>query len=101
VTAEPRSTAEHQKPHDRIQAPGACAVEQVHQSRKEQDQSRLSQDFVDIIALPVPAAYCDVVVTEKQWAHQMRQGKVPDRYSTIVLSNFADLVDVIVSASVT
>lgn len=57
-------------------------------------------DFIDIVALPVPAVYCDVLVTEKQWAHQMRQGKVPDRYSTIVLSRVADLVEVIVSASV-
>lgn len=57
-------------------------------------------DFIDIVALPVPAVYCDVLVTEKQWAHQMRQGKVPERYSTIVLSRVDDLVEVIVSASV-
>lgn len=57
-------------------------------------------DFIDIVALPVPAVHCDVLVTEKQWAHQMRQGKVPERYSTIVLSRVDDLVEVIVSASV-
>ena len=58
-------------------------------------------DFVDVVALPVPAVYCDVVVTEKQWAHRMRQGKVDRRYNTILLDNVADLVDVLVAASAT
>ena len=56
-------------------------------------------DFIDIVALPVAAAYCDVVVTEKQWAHRMRQGKVDQRYNTILINDVADLVDVLVSAS--
>lgn len=56
-------------------------------------------DFIDIVALPVAAVYCDVLVTEKQWAHQMSQGKVPNMYSTTVLSRVDDLVEVIVSAS--
>ena len=58
-------------------------------------------DFADVVALPVPAVYCDVVVTEKQWAHRMRQGKVVRRYNTILLENVADLVDVLVTASAT
>lgn len=58
-------------------------------------------DFIDIVALPVAAVYCDVVVTEKQWAHRMRQGKVDQRYTTVLLDDVADLVDVPVSASLT
>lgn len=57
-------------------------------------------DFADIVALPTPAVYCDVVVTEKQWVHRMRQGKVHQRYNTILLDNVADLVDVLVSTSI-
>lgn len=57
-------------------------------------------DFIDIVALPVAAVYCDIVITEKQWAHRLRQGKVDQRYTTRILNNAADLVDVLVSASV-
>ena len=56
-------------------------------------------DFIDIVALPVAAVYCDVVVTEKQWAHRLRQGKVGQRYKTILLNDAADLTDVLVRAS--
>ncbi|WP_433003254.1 hypothetical protein [Kribbella sp. CA-294648] len=56
-------------------------------------------DFIDIVALPVAAVYCDVVVTEKQWVHMMRQSKVDQRYNTILISNVADLVNVLVKAS--
>lgn len=56
-------------------------------------------DFADLIALPVPAVYCDVVVTEKQWVYRMRQGKVNRRYNTMLLDNVADLVDVLVTAT--
>lgn len=68
---------------------------------RQPQQSWEPNDFVDVIALPVAAVYCDVVVTEKQWAHHMRQGKIPERYSTVVLSNVGDLVHTIINASVT
>lgn len=58
-----------------------------------------ANDFVDIVALPVAATYCDLVVTEKQWAHHLRQGKIPEKYNTIVLSTLKDLTQVIVNAS--
>lgn len=56
-------------------------------------------DFVDIVALPVAAVYCDVVITEKQWIHRLRQGEVDRRFNTILLNDVADLVGVLVSAS--
>jgi len=56
-------------------------------------------DFIDILALPVAAVYCEVVITEKQWVHRLRQGKVAQRYNTILLNDVADLVDVLVRAS--
>lgn len=57
-------------------------------------------DFIDIVSLPVAAVYCDVVITEKQWTHRMRQGKVGQRYNTILLDNTADLLQILVNASV-
>lgn len=68
---------------------------------RQKQQKWEPHDFVDIVALPVAAVYCDVVVTEKQWVHRMRQGKIHERYSTRILSNVNELIDVIVSASVT
>jgi hypothetical protein len=38
--------------------------------------------------------YCDVVVTERQWVHRLRQGKVDQRYDTVLLTDTADLVNV-------
>lgn len=57
-------------------------------------------DFVDVVALPVAAVYCDVVVTEKQWVHHLRHGRVHERYDTMLLSNLADLPQVLSDASV-
>lgn len=57
-------------------------------------------DFIDIVALPVASVYCDVIITEKQWIHQMRQGKIEQQYSTRLLSDAADLVEVLVDSSV-
>jgi hypothetical protein len=66
---------------------------------REPQQKWEPNDFVDIIALPVAAVYCDVVVTEKQWVHRMRQGRIEERYNTIVLNDVPGLVDVLVKAS--
>ena len=35
--------------------------------------------------------YCDLVVTEKQWVHRMRWGKVEERYNTRLLNDVVDL----------
>lgn len=56
-------------------------------------------DFNDLAALPVAAVYCDVVVTEKQWVHWMRQGDVDKRYKTKLLSDTAGLADVLCAPS--
>ncbi len=73
----------------------------MRSARHRQTQQKWEpNDFIDIVALPVAAVYCDVVVTEKQWVHRMRQGKVDQRYNTILLNDVADLTDVLVNASV-
>ena len=67
---------------------------------RQTEQNWEPNDFIDIVALPVAAVYCDVVITEKQWVHRMRQGKVDQRYNTVLLNDTAGLVDVLVNASV-
>lgn len=71
----------------------------LRSAKHRQAQLWEPNDFIDIVALPVPAVYCDVVVTEKRWVDAMRRGRVPERYSTIVISDVAALAEVIVSAS--
>ena len=56
-------------------------------------------DLVDIVALPVASVYCDVLVTEKQWVHRLQQGKVGERYGTRILTNVAQLVEILTNAS--
>jgi hypothetical protein len=66
---------------------------------RQSEQKWESNDFNDIAALPVAAVHCDVVVTEKQWIHHLRQGQVDERYDTILISDTAELVDVLKSTA--
>ena len=80
--------------------PTRHATNVIRSAKHRQTQQKWEpNDFIDIIALPVAAVYCDVVVTEKQWAHRMRQGKVDQQYNTLLLNDVADLVGVLVNAS--
>ncbi|GAA2964647.1 hypothetical protein [Microbacterium schleiferi] len=66
--------------------------------RQNQQKWELN-DLNDILALPVAAVYCDVVVTEKQWAHRLTVGKIGTRYGTKVLRSVADLASILRAAS--
>ena len=66
---------------------------------RQTEQKWEPNDFMDILALPVAAVHCDVVVTEKQWVHRLRQGKVDQRYNTILLNDTASLQEVLINAS--
>jgi hypothetical protein len=66
---------------------------------RQTEQKWELNDFNDLAALPVAAVYCDVVVTEKQWVHWLRQGDVDKRYKTKLLSDTAGLVDVLCAPS--
>jgi hypothetical protein len=64
---------------------------------RQSEQKWEPNDFNDIAALPVAVVHCDVVVTEKQWVHHLRLGKVEQRFKTILLSDAAELVGVLSS----
>lgn len=57
-----------------------------------QKQKWERNDFNDIAALAVAVVHCDVVVTEKQWVHHLRQAGVHELYGTTLLSDTAKLV---------
>lgn len=72
----------------------------MRSSKLRQTQQKWEpNDFNDIAALPVAAVYCDVVVTERQWVHRLRQGRVEQRYNTTLLSDTAALVDLLVAST--
>jgi hypothetical protein len=48
-------------------------------------------DLADISALAVAIVYCDVVVTERQWAALIRQAKLDEQNNTVVLSDLREL----------
>lgn len=81
--------------------PTRYATNLMRSAKLRQNQQKWEpNDLNDILALPVAVAYSDVVVTEKQWAERFRQGKAGQRFNTTLLSNVADLVDVLVERRV-
>jgi hypothetical protein len=52
-------------------------------------------DLRDLGALAVAFAYCDVVVTEKQWVHIARQAKLDEIFGTIVTADASDLATIL------
>jgi len=56
-------------------------------------------DLNDIAYLSVALAYCDVLVTERRWAHMFNQSDLPVRFETTVLTSLGDLTELLVSAS--
>jgi hypothetical protein len=57
-------------------------------------------DMNDIGYLSTAVAYCDVVVTERKWKHMLNQSGVARRFRTTVVSNLADLTELLVTASI-
>lgn len=62
---------------------------------RQWEQKWEGNDLNDVLGLPIAVVYCDVVVTERQWAHHLRVGKVDKRYQTVVLSNLAHLAAIL------
>jgi hypothetical protein len=50
-------------------------------------------DLTDLLFLAVAIPYCDIVVTERFWADIARRTTLLETYSTVVLTNLAELPD--------
>jgi hypothetical protein len=55
-------------------------------------------DFNDIIFLSVAVGYCDVVVTERKWAHMFGRTELPKRFGTTVIADLSELTELMVRA---
>jgi hypothetical protein len=72
---------------------------ELHRLRHEDPHlKRGLGDLEDLAALSVAIAYCDVVVTERLWAHLARRAGLEERYETRILSNVCDLLPLLLIA---
>jgi hypothetical protein len=55
-----------------------------------------SNDMVDIAYLACAVVHCDVVVTEKQWVHELRGSGLLRDHGTEAFSDVAELPTVLV-----
>ncbi|OZE28110.1 hypothetical protein CH278_24625 [Rhodococcus sp. 05-2254-5] len=62
-------------------------------------QPWVKNDLNDILVLAIAVPYCDIVVTEKQWARRLNDLGIAQRYNTVVLHDLADLPEAIVTAT--
>lgn len=53
-------------------------------------------DLNDLTALTRAVVYCDVVVTENQWASLIRRARLDERYETVVVADLRELPTLLV-----
>jgi hypothetical protein len=54
-----------------------------------------SNDMVDIAYLGCAVVHCDLVVTEKQWVHELKRSGLLEQHGTRVMHNLAELPSVL------
>lgn len=69
-----------------------------------QHQKWKANDFIDVVQLPVPTVYCDLVFTEQQWVraltrHKHKDDKLDERFDTKLIFEPEQLVEALVAAS--
>jgi hypothetical protein len=58
-----------------------------------------SNDMVDIAYLADAVVHCDVLVTEKQWVHELRRSGLLEQHATSAIADVADLPALLVDLS--
>jgi hypothetical protein len=67
-------------------------VERALTLAAEQQQRQIQpNDVYDIAALTAAIPYCDIVITERFWAHLCNATTLPHKYQTTILPSLADL----------
>jgi len=52
-------------------------------------------DTNDMAFLSIAVPYCDIIVTEKYWAHQLISNGYDKKYNTTILTDLTELTDMI------
>ena len=72
--------------------PSRWVESELRRIRLRNPQQRwVKNDLNDILALAIAVPYCDIVVTEKQWAKHLNDLGIAERYNTVVLHDLTDL----------
>jgi hypothetical protein len=66
---------------------------------RDSNLPRKDSDLLDIAALAVAVAYCDVVVTERFWTHLLKSNHLDELFGTTVLSDVAELSAILAGAA--
>lgn len=81
--------------------PVASAVFEIRYRRhRDPALTWTRQDLNDLHALSVAVVHCDVIVTERHVAGLMREARLDERHSTVILTDLVELSKVRVSAVV-
>ena len=80
-----------------MELPSRSVVYDLRRRRLANPQTKWEpNDLDDLSALGVAIAYCDIVVTEKQWVRLAEEAGIGDRLNTTIISDLADLTALIV-----
>lgn len=77
----------------------AVTLEMRRRKHAEPQQAWEPNDLNDIVGLSLAAAYCGIVVTERQWTSHLRQARVETAYDTILLADLTELTGVLTAAA--
>ena len=77
----------------------AASLELMWRQHDNTETTWTPNDMNDIGYLSTAIAYCDIVVTERKWTHMLNQSGVARRSGTTVISDLADLTELLVAAS--
>jgi hypothetical protein len=82
------------------EVPSKWAVREVRRVRhRNVQQSWTASDLNDVNALSGAVVYCDIVVTERQWAHHLNKEGLAQLHGTTVISDLKDLTGLLVAHS--
>ena len=69
-----------------------ATVELLRLQHEKASRHWRNSDYYDRTALPMAIVQCDVVVTERHWAHKIRRAGLERFYGAVVIERLKDLV---------
>ncbi|CAO5151190.1 PIN domain-containing protein [Frankia sp. AiPs1] len=81
--------------------PSRWVTRELRRLRHRNPQQRWHpHDLNDVNALSAAVPYCDIVVTERQWARHINSSGLSDRYGTTVLHDLSKIPEVLINATI-
>ncbi len=80
--------------------PSRWVISELQLARHAQGARFERGDLRDLGAIAVAIAYCDIVVTEKQWVHIAQQAELNKRFGTIITRDAAEIAEILDASAV-